>query len=97
MLDYRRVTHFPIACFNHLRGIEVIIGVSDTSLIFFRVLGFDHLGFKDFMVFINTMVTRYLAHSCVFLAFLATAYDTDSWRRGSMDQGHRTSKPFETY
>ena len=36
-------------------------------------------GFKDFMVFINTIVTRYLAHSCVFLAFLATAYDTDAW------------------
>ena len=39
----------------------------------------DEKSFMDFMVFMNTILTRYLAHSCVFLAFLATAYDTEPW------------------
>eukprot|EP00438_Fugacium_kawagutii_P013047 Skav235114 [mRNA] locus=scaffold3581:24859:26205:- [translate_table: standard] len=38
----------------------------------------DEKSLMDFMVFVNTIVTRYLAHSCVFLAFLAAAYDTET-------------------
>lgn len=40
----------------------------------------DEKSLMDFMVFMNRIVTRYLAHCCVFLAFLATAYDTETWR-----------------
>ena len=38
----------------------------------------DEKSLMDFMVFMNRIVTRYLAHCCVFLAFLATAYDTEN-------------------
>lgn len=78
LMFFFNIFFFPID-FSTISGES--IGISNMTLIFWwsppEIREIQ--GFKDFMVFINTIVTRYLAHSCVFLAFLATAYDTDAW------------------
>lgn len=76
MLDFETVSpiHDPLFI---LLTVCLAISLSHCFIVAWQ-FHHDEKSFKDFMVFINTMVTRYLAHSCVFLAFLATAYDTEN-------------------
>lgn len=76
MLDFETVSpiHDPLFI---LLTVCLAISLSHCLIVAWQ-FHHDEKSFKDFMVFINTIVTRYLAHSCVFLAFLATAYDTEN-------------------